>query len=129
MSENLAGIILWTDNLLRLRSFYEETLGLHPHSVREDFIAYSWDLGTTVIRFSIGLHSEVLGRTKDPLRVMINFNVRNIEDRVSKMKKAGTKFIRNPELEHWGGIVATFEDPDGNVVQLLQQAETELEDS
>ena len=60
---------------------------------------------------------------------MINFNVRNIEDRVSKMKKAGTKFIRNPELEHWGGIVATFEDPDGNVVQLLQQPETELEDS
>ena len=128
MSANLAGIILWTDDLIRLSSFYEKALGLKPHSVREDFIAYRWDMGATDIRFSIGLHSKIQGSAKDPLRVMVNFNVRNIEDRVSKMKKAGTKFIRNPELEHWGGIVATFEDPDGNIVQLLQQPETELED-
>lgn len=123
MSANLAGIILWTDDLIRLSSFYEKALGLKPHSVREDFIAYRWDMGATDIRFSIGLHSKIQGSAKDPLRVMVNFNVRNIIDMVSKLKESGAKFIRDPELEHWGGFVATFEDPDGNVVQLLQQPE------
>jgi len=25
-----------------------------------------------------------------------------------------------PEREHWGGWIATLQDPDGNILQLLQ---------
>jgi len=121
MLENLSGIIVWTDNLKDLRKFYEQVLGLTPHSVREDFIAYKWNTGKTEIRFNIGVHSKVKGGSKDPFRTMINFNVSDINEVSSKLKHHGTKFIREPELEHWGGIVATFEDPDGNIIQMLQQ--------
>ena len=71
--------------------------------------------------FSIGLHSRVNGRSKDPFRAMINFDVTDINEISSRLKAHGTKFIREPELEHWGGLVATFEDPDGNIIQMLQQ--------
>jgi predicted enzyme related to lactoylglutathione lyase len=30
------------------------------------------------------------------------------------------EFIRQPEREQWGGWIATFKDPDGNILQLLQ---------
>ena len=121
MLENLSGIIVWTDNLKDLRNFYEQVFGLIPHSVREDFISYKWITGKTEIRFSIGVHSKVQGRSKDPFRTMINFDVADVSEISSKLKDHGTKFIREPELEHWGGIVATFEDPDGNMIQMLQQ--------
>ena len=121
MLENLSGIIVWTDNLKDLRNFYEQVFGLIPHSVREDFISYKWITGKTEIRFSIGVHSKVKGRSKDPFRTMINFDVADIIEVSSKLKDHGTKFIREPEIEHWGGIVATFEDPDGNMIQMLQQ--------
>ena len=121
MIENLSGIIVWTDNLKRLKQFYEQALGLTPHSMREDFIAYKWNSGKEEIRFSIGLHSRVNERSKDQFRTMINFNVTDINELRSRLKAHGTKFIREPELEHWGGLVATFEDPDGNIIQMLQQ--------
>ena len=121
MLENLSGIIVWTDNLKDLRNFYEQVFGLIPHSVREDFISYKWITGKTEIRFSIGVHSKVQGRSKDPFRTMINFDVADIIEVSSKLKDHGTKFIREPEIEHWGGIVATFEDPDGNIIKMLQQ--------
>ena len=118
MIENLSGIIVWTDNLKRLKQFYEQALGLTPHSMREDFIAYKWNRGKDEIRFSIGLHSRVTERSKDQFRTMINFNVTDINELRSRLKAQGTMFIREPTLEHWGGLVATFEDPDGNTVEL-----------
>ena len=37
------------------------------------------------------------------------------------VKDQGVEFIREPEREDWGGWIATFLDPDGNVLQLLHQ--------
>ena len=33
---------------------------------------------------------------------------------------AGVPCLRVPELESWGGRVATYADPDGNVIQLFE---------
>ena len=33
---------------------------------------------------------------------------------------AGVTFTRPPEAEDWGGQVASFLDPDGNLIQLMQ---------
>jgi malate/lactate dehydrogenase len=58
-----SGAIIWTYDLARLRYFYENTLGLKPHSVREHFIAYKWG----DLKFSIGSHSEITGNSIEPL--------------------------------------------------------------
>ena len=38
------------------------------------------------------------------------------------LKSLGVKFLWVPEKENWGGWVATFLDPDNNVIQLIQQS-------
>ena len=115
----LAGVIIWTDNLERLSSFYRETFGLVPHSVRPDFVAFSFG----EVRLSLGKHSEVSGPSREPYRIMVNLGVEDIHAVAQRLKERGIGLIREPEREHWGGWVATFQDPDGNILQLLQQPE------
>ncbi len=112
------GVTLWTDNLEGRFSFYNDVLRLPLHSRHEDFIAF--ELGE--VRFNIGRHGEVAGRSKDPFRFMPHLGVDDIHAEASRLAEAGVEFIRQPEQESWGGWVATFKDPDGNVLQLLQLA-------
>ncbi len=117
MIENVVGVIIWTEDLERLAAFYQEVVGLTPHSVRPTFISYRFG----EMRFSLGAHEQVSGPSRDPYRVMINLGVSEIHQVYERLKERGVVFIRPPEQEHWGGWVATFQDPDGNILQLLQQ--------
>ena len=121
MIRNLSGVIIWTDNLEKLAYFYQEVLGLEPHSVRENFIAFRWKINDQEIRFSIGKHSSVRGGNTDRFRFMTNFDVDDIKQIATNLKSKGVEFLREPEQEHWGGWVATFEDTDGNILQLIEQ--------
>ena len=117
MIEGVTGVIIWTNNLDRLVNFYRDTLEFPVHSERPYFVAFEWG----DMRFSIGTHGDVKGQTKEPYRVMINFGVNDIQRVYENLVGRGVKFIRPPEQEHWGGWVATLQDPDGNTLQLLQQ--------
>ena len=117
MVQGVVGVVIWTDDLERLVSFYRDTLGFEPHSVRPDFVAFKWG----DIRLSIGKHSEIKGSARDPYRIMVNLRVADIHEVHSSLTAKGVSFLRAPEREHWGGWVCTFTDPDGNVLQLLQQ--------
>lgn len=116
MITGLVGITLWTDDLERLFSFYHDTLQLPLHSRHQDFIAF--ELGD--IRFNIGRHDRVGGPSKDPFRIMAHLGVDDIHTEHQRLLAEGVEFIRPPEQEHWGGWVATFKDPDGNILQMLQ---------
>lgn len=117
MIDGIAGIVIWTDNLARMTAFYRDTLRFPVHSERPYFVAFEWG----AMRFSIGLHSEISGAARDPRRLMINLATSDIRALHARLTAAGVQFIRPPERERWGGWVATFADPDGNTLQLLQQ--------
>ena len=117
MIDGLVGVIVWTDRLDEMAEFYRDTLGFPVHSVRPNFVAFQ--LGDA--RFSIGTHAHVSGRTTEPERVMINLGTRDIHNAHETLSARGVEFVRPPEQEHWGGWVATFRDPDGNMLQLLEQ--------
>jgi predicted enzyme related to lactoylglutathione lyase len=114
----VAGVLIWTE-AARFESmvrFYRDTLGLRPRSVKEDFINFEWG----EVRLSVGIHTGVRGRSRDPLRIMVNFAVDDIRATYERLIEAGALFTRAPEVEDWGGYVATFVDPDGNTLQLMQ---------
>ena len=117
MIDGVAGVIIWTENIAGMAAFYRDTLGLPVHSERPHFVAFEWG----EMRFSIGEHSEVHGRNAEPQRIMVNFGTSDIHALHERLTAAGVRFVRPPEREHWGGWVATFEDPDGNLLQLLEQ--------
>jgi predicted enzyme related to lactoylglutathione lyase len=72
------------------------------------------------VRLSIGVHDRVHGEAVDPLRIMINLEVDDVQAAHRRLVGAGVMFIRAPEREDWGGWVASFADPDGNTLQLMQ---------
>ena len=117
MIRGLAGVILWTDDLDGMVDFYRDTLGLTPHSERPAFVSFKWGN----VRLGIGSHSNVKGASGDPYRVMVNLDVEDIHAVHNRLSHAGVEFMRPPEREHWGGWVCTFTDPDGNILQLLEQ--------
>ena len=116
--QDIAGVILWTDQWEEMVSFYRDSLGLSPHSLHRDFAAFELRPG---MRLSIGRHSQVHGQARDPHRIMVNLAVGDIHRIHRELADKGVQFIRPPEREAWGGWVATFRDPDGNILQLLQQ--------
>jgi predicted enzyme related to lactoylglutathione lyase len=117
MIDGVVGVIIWTEDLDRLFTFYRDSLELTPHSVRPHFIAFRWG----GMRLSLGKHAKVSGPSRDPYRIMINLGVDDIHHAYDTLCAKGVTFLKPPTQEEWGGWVATFLDPDGNILQLLQQ--------
>jgi catechol 2,3-dioxygenase-like lactoylglutathione lyase family enzyme len=114
----IAGVLIWTerDRFDAMACFYRDQLGLTPRSSRADFINFDWG----GVRLSVSVHDRVTGTSKDPFRIMINLVVDDVRAVHKRLTSAGVVFVRPPETEDWGGQVASFPDPDGNLVQLFQ---------
>lgn len=114
----LAGVLIWTERerFGQMAEFYRDRLGLHPRTSKPDFINFDWG----GVRLSVSIHDRVRGPSRDPARIMVNLAVDDIHAVHARLVRAGIVFVRAPEAEDWGGQVATFLDPDGNVLQLLQ---------
>jgi uncharacterized glyoxalase superfamily protein PhnB len=114
----LAGVIIYTteERFAAMRSFYIDALGLIPRSDRAGFV--NFELGEQ--RLTVTIHSGLENDNRDPLHVMINLTSSDIVADHAAALASGAESLRPPEEESWGGIVATLQDPDGNIVQLLQ---------
>ncbi|MDZ7727554.1 MAG: VOC family protein [Dehalococcoidia bacterium] len=110
------GVLIWTDNFDAMLHFYRDVLGLEPRSVKEQFVNFAWG----DFRLTISVHEHVHGKNPEPDRFMLNFGVEDIDAVYERLTAAGVSFTRPPSREPWGGKVATFHDPDGNTLQLLQ---------
>ena len=118
MIDSVVGVTIWTDDLMRLVAFYRDTLRLTVHRDHGDFVNFVFG----PMRLNLGRHNEIKGRTADPYRTMIHLGVDDIHAEYQRLIQLDVEFIRSPEQEDWGGWVATLQDPDGNILQLLQGA-------
>ena len=118
MNQGVIGVTIWTDDLERLVGFYRDTLGLVLRGQKEGWANFAWG----DMRLNLGLHDRVKGQAQDPYRMMISFGVSDIHGEYRRLVEQGVEFIRAPEQEDWGGWVATFLDPDDNLLQFLQRA-------
>lgn len=116
--DGLAGVLIWTEagRFPAMAKFYRDTLALTPRSSKSDFINFDW----SGVRLSVGVHDRVRGASHEPLRIMLNLTVSDIRAAHQRLARAGVVFSREPTREEWGGWVATFADPDGNILQLMQ---------
>lgn len=114
----IAGVLIWTEGTRfeEMARFYRDRLGLTPRTAKPDFINFDWG----GLRLSVSIHDRVRGASRDPLRIMVNLLVDDIDAAHARLTAAGVVFTRPPEAEDWGGRVATFVDPDGNVLQLFE---------
>ena len=115
MLNGIHSVLIWTEDVSRLVPFYRDILGLKTFVETEEFAVFPLD----GIGLRIGKHSDVEGRSREPLRLMINFRVEDCQAEYERLAAQGVEFIRRPSHDAIH-IVATLPDPDGNVVQLMQ---------
>ena len=51
----------------------------------------------------------------------LSFAVQDVQAKYDELSAAGVSFCGLPERQVWGGILATFSDPSGNELQIVQQ--------
>lgn len=112
----LNGIMLGSENPQNLADFYTKVLG-KPGWQQDDWFGY--DAGGTNVM--IGPHSEVKGVNQSPGRIIMNFEIADLQAEFARIKELGAKVIAEPyqpspeDADMW---LATFADPDGNYFQL-----------
>ncbi len=113
---NLNSIMVGTKQVKALTSFYEKVFGKPPDMSNSEHGFYGWQVGS--VNFSVLDHSEMGGKTKDPGRLMFNFETTQVKEEFERLKALGAAVIREPS-DMGDGWLATLADPDGNYFQLI----------
>ncbi len=113
---NLNSVMIGTKQPQVLAKFYDQVLGKPADMVDQEHGFFGWQAGTSY--FSILEHSAMGGKTKDPGRVMLNFETSQVKEEFARIKALGAEVIREP-YAMGGGWLATLADPDGNYFQLV----------
>lgn len=108
-------INITTDQPERMKAFYRDVVGLPLNEEVGGFM-----VGSGGAMLLIDGHSETHGKAKEPQRVLINFMVDDIAKEQAALAGRGVTFLRDQGREEWGGIISTFQDPDGNYLQLIE---------
>lgn len=112
---NLGSIMMGTEDFNAMAEFYEALFEKAPDMKEEDFVG--WASGGSFL--SIGKHSEVHGKAKEPQRLLINFETKEVKEQFERISKIpGAEVVKEP-YELGGAWIATIADPDGNYFQLM----------
>ena len=117
---NLNSIMVGSSQPKVLAEFYEKVFGKKADMSEGDW--HGWAVGSTF--FSVGEHSEVKDKSKEPARVMINLETKEVKEEFERIKKVGATVIKEP-YEMQGAWIATSADPDGNYFQLMTPWESD----
>lgn len=121
---NLNSIMIGTSQVKVLAEFYEKVFDKKPDMADSGW--YGWQIGNTF--FNIGEHSEVKGTSKEPQRIILNLETKEVKKEFERIKKTGAKVIKEPygltaegepTTDENAMFIATFADPDGNYFQLM----------
>ena len=114
---DLNSFLLYSEEPKKLVDFYRRVLAREPNWQENGFSGFEVG-GCTLI---IGLHSEVHGRSKNPERIIFNFETKDVKGEFDRMKGLGAKVIAEPYSMEDGGdhLIATLADPDGNYFQVV----------
>ena len=113
---NLNSVMIGTKQPTVLAGFYEKVLGKPAEMIDQENGFWGWQVGSAFL--SILDHSEMGGETKDPGRIMFNFETPQVQEEFVRLKASGATIIKEP-YQMGGGWIATLADPDGNYFQLV----------
>ena len=117
MIKGLCIASIWSEDLQKsLLPFYRDVIGLPLAVDTPGFAVLGNPRGPAV---SLGTHSEVRGKNADPARHMVGLETDDIQADFQRLKSKGVEFIEEPEVFD-NVTVATFKDPEGNYLQLVQ---------
>ena len=118
MITQLGLVTVIVSNLARAQRFYRDKLGLRFLFYNRKVKWLTFDAGRVTL--SITVPWDRRSKKLVGAKTGISFLVDDIQATYDHLRKKGVKFHLAPRREKWGGILANFEDPDGNQFFLLQ---------
>ena len=100
----------------RLLAFYRDIVQL---PVDETVGDHALKLGAGGTLFLVD-HAQVSGPTREPARAILDLHLSGLDAEHDRLAAAGVKFTREKGDEYWGGVISTFNDSDGNTVQIIE---------
>ena len=114
----VSAIRLFVHDIEAAEAFYTGRLGLALSVAAPDCLIYEIG-GVQLIVETIDAddkaHADYVGRFTG-----LSFNVEDCAAAHNRLSAAGVAFDCAPTIQDWGGILAHFRDPDGNVLTLVQ---------
>jgi len=117
----LNNLMIGTSDPKAMANFYEKVFG-RPADLNEGDQWFSWNTSEKM-SLSIGPHSEITGRAKEPQRMILNMETPEVREEFARIKKASGAAVVKEPYEMGGAWIATFADPDGNYFQLVSPME------
>lgn len=112
--------MIGSENSKILGEFYEKVFGKKADMADGEW--FGWQVGNAF--FSVGPHSEIHGKAKEPQRMLFNLETTQVKEEFERIKADGAEVIKEP-YEMQGMWIATFADPDGNYFQLTTPWESQ----
>ena len=114
MIKRIWDVTFTVSDLRRAIWFYEEVLGLQKKYEFKDYAGF--DCGGV----EIGL--KTWGGLEEPRKgePCVNFLVEGVDEAYKTLRQRGVAFLKEPDDTPWGGRIALFTDPDGNLLQITQ---------
>jgi catechol 2,3-dioxygenase-like lactoylglutathione lyase family enzyme len=118
----LHAVRIFVSDWSRALEFYAETLGMPVAFANE---AMGWaELATEGSHLALERAApddaesrELVGRF-----LGVSLQVPDVAAAYTELRSRGVDFVEPPERQPWGGTLAHFRDPDGNVLTLLGSA-------
>lgn len=116
---SICGAILLSDDPEALARFYTEALGLSFE--REEHGGLAPHFGVDIGQLHFGIHppenfkSKIAGQA----RVALTFDVTSVAECQERLERLGASCRQAPHDEGFG-TVASYEDPDGNVFEIVE---------
>jgi catechol 2,3-dioxygenase-like lactoylglutathione lyase family enzyme len=113
----ITGLCLVTDDVPRLRAFYERVLLVETEG--DDTFVFVRAEGAALSLFSRqGMERMAPGSTAEAGTggYTIEVQVDDVDAEAGRLEELGVTFVKPPTTQAWGRRSVWFRDPDGNVV-------------
>jgi len=116
-SLRIAAVRLWVADLTAALPFYRDTLRLRPTGGGAADGYAMFDAGGTdlIVEAAGPDDADLIGRFAG-----VSFEVEDCAAAHSALTAQGVRFYGAPEPQPWGGVLAHFFDPAGNVLTLVE---------
>lgn len=118
MSIQFTDVCFITNDVIRLRAFYEAVFGVTAegdeiHSgISIDGLTFVFDHVDIADENSAFRYVKAGGANN----VIVGFNVDDVDEEYKRLLALGTKMLNEPTTHPWGARSFQFRDPDGNIL-------------
>ncbi len=116
----IAYVTVYVTDLARSLAFYEKVLGLKVHFSEPKFSYASVAAGPIRMGLAQVDPKDEQSRGLVGRHTGLAFGTRDLEAAHAQLAAKGVQFPMKPAKQPWGGFMALFADPDGNVFYLDQ---------